>query len=104
MSLYESLLAVPHSVAMIMQLGLFYLVNKSYYRDRLTIGLIFFALIAVAFITVSPAIDVVVLFSLSLVVCIQGVTKKNSHYVRISVCIMIVLFTMFSLFLYNFFH
>lgn len=100
-SLYEGLLSAPHSIAMFLQLGLFYLFNKKYYRDRLTIGLLFFALMVVAFIAMSAVIDLVVLFALALAVLVRAVALKNKHHIRISIFSMIILFTVFGYFVYN---
>ncbi|WP_164507230.1 hypothetical protein [Companilactobacillus furfuricola] len=101
-SLYDSLLALPHSVAALVHLGLFYLINRKYYRDRLTIGLLFFALISVAFITMSAVIDFVVLFSLTLALCVQGLSLNNKSYLRMSLVLLTILIVMIGFFLHYF--
>lgn len=97
----KELFLLPHLAAILLQLPSFRMVIKERYRDRMTIGLVFFSLILISFMSASFAIDVVVLFSLSIALIVRGNALKNNTYRYIGFAMFALLFTWIVYFIYE---
>lgn len=90
-------------ISIFLQLIFYGLVNRKRYSNRLMIALIFLALIALAFLSGSGAIDLVVLFSLALALCIRGNVLGNKTYVTVGMVSLLILSMAFIYFMFELF-